>query len=234
MNAEYFALQSIKQADLCAFRKRAVMTTHIDLKQIEEKTRASYFEDGFADIGMGLAVLALSLLNSVLFSDSKAAVLLCQFFFLVALVTPAIARRYITYPRMGQVKLRSTLSGNRGRILLFVTCFATGLVSLEVGLASYHDLLEMPNLAGAALMGAGWLLLFGTVGYFARYRLMYAYGLLMAISWALNGSVDNPAGQIMMYASVALMVAIGLARTIRFFRKYQKARVEDMNANGPG
>ncbi len=210
------------------------MTTKIDLKQIEKKTRASYYEDGFADIGMGLAVLGISLWLSLWASDYKGDFWWCFwcFFFIAGMVTPLIARRYITYPRTGQVKLRWMPSGNPGRKVLYVTCLVIALLFIYVGLASYH-LIDIPDVAGGVIIGIGWLLFFGALGYFTGIRLMYAYGLLMAVSAALARSMDSPAGEIMMYASGALMVVIGLARTIRFLRKYPKASVEDVDANRP-
>ena len=84
------------------------MTTHIDLKQIEEKTRTSYFEDGFWDIGVGFMVVAFNLWFPTWTSSRGEALWYFAFlFFLMAsMLTPMIARRYITYPRTGQAKLR--------------------------------------------------------------------------------------------------------------------------------
>jgi hypothetical protein len=209
------------------------MTTNIDLKQIEEKTRASYFEDGLWDIGVGLTVLAISLLVSLWFSAGEAA---SWWWFLLPpaiAAMPAIARRYITYPRTGQVKLHWLPSGNRRRKILYVTCVVIEILLISVGLASY-DLIGIPDVAGGVIMGTGWLLFFGTFGYFWGYRLAYAYGLLMGISAALARSVDSPAGEIMVCACGALMVVIGLARTIRFFHKYPKPSMEDAETNARG
>lgn len=208
------------------------MTTGIHLKQIEEKTRASYFEDGFWDIGVGLAVLAIGLLVSLWFSAGEVAPWWWHFLPPAIIATPAIARRYITYPRMGQVKLRWMPSGNLRGKLLYVFCVAVAFLFAFGGLF-WYAIIERPDATAGVVAGTGWLLFFGTFGHFWRYRLTYAYGLLVAVSAALAISIDNPAGVIMMCGSGGLMVVIGLARTIRFLRKYPRASVEDVDANRP-
>ena len=115
---------------------------------------------------------------------------------------------------------------------MYVTCIVIAILCICVGLLSY-DLIEIPDIAASVIMGGGWLLFFGAFGYFWGYRLTYAYALLTAVSSALARSMDSPAGEIMMGACGALIVAIGLVRTIRFLRKYPKASVEDVDANRP-
>lgn len=217
------------------------MTTEIDLKQIEEKTRASYFEDGFWDIGIGIYVVAIGFWVSRWASGLDAAsqfvraswVFLWWFLLTAGVAGPAIARRYITRPRMGQVKLRWMPSGSRSRKALYVTCLVISFLLISVGLASY-DLIEIPDAAAGAIVGGGWLLFFGSFGCLWKYRLAYGFGLLMSVSAALHRSMDIQAGEIMMYSTGTLIAVIGLTKTVRFLRKYPKASVEDVDANQPG
>ncbi|PXF61074.1 MAG: hypothetical protein C4B59_05805 [Candidatus Methanogaster sp.] len=75
------------------------MTRAIDLKELEKKAWTSIFEDGIADIGLGLLLTVATICQ--IFNESS---LYLYSLFIVPALFIIIAKRYITAPRMGVVK----------------------------------------------------------------------------------------------------------------------------------
>jgi hypothetical protein len=221
--AKYFAAQSMNtRATFAEFRRCAIMTTPLDLEQIEKKTWASFYEDGFSDIGVGFIMLSLAFLfcYGTAFSASL----------FIGMLVPPIGRRFITYPRMGRVKLRSMRPWRRRKGFIWIFCLVIAFAFLFIVVPD-PPYLGIPSIVAGLIMGIAFLVFFGAFAYYSEQRRMYAYGLLMGISMVLTKSMDNPADQIILYASCVLMVLIGLVMTARFLRKYPKPAIEDMDTS---
>lgn len=219
----------------------------INLDQIEKKTWASHFEDGFWDIGTGFWILGFGL-----WIIYEAPFLLWPFCFVI-LILPPIGKKFITYPRTGRVKLGSRLSGKPRKMIISISCLVIGLLMVVTPMAlpfstdpigfefeAPNDVygftvtppyIELSDMVSGLIMGLGCFLILGSIAYTSGVKREYAYGLLMAVSVGLDKWIDGPEGKIMILASGIFIVLIGLTYTVIFLRKYPRLAIEDMAVN---
>lgn len=99
------------------------MMTAISLKEIERRAYRSTFEDGLYDIPFGLIFMIIGWLPVLeLLGVSR---YLGYLLFIVPLVIPPIAKRYVTIPRLGSVEFGRTRK-RRSKFLLL----AAGIILL--------------------------------------------------------------------------------------------------------
>lgn len=97
------------------------MSQNLDLKQIERNVYTSFHQDGLIDLFLGFIML-VSILSSTLdasgVSDSVRIVIYLPLMVILGPVLYMLGKRYITFPRMGYVKLGSKQKRKR-RIVIF-------------------------------------------------------------------------------------------------------------------
>jgi hypothetical protein len=97
------------------------MPQNIDLKAIEKKVFTSFHQDGLIDLFLGFIML-VSILSSTLdasgVSDSVRIIIYLPLMVVLGPVLYMLGKRYITFPRMGYVKLGSKQKRKR-RIVIF-------------------------------------------------------------------------------------------------------------------
>jgi len=97
------------------------MSQNIDLKALEKKVFTSFHQDGLIDLFLGFMML-ISILSSTLdasgVSDSVRIVIYLPLMVILGPVLYVLGKKYLTFPRMGYVKLGSKQSRKR-RIIVF-------------------------------------------------------------------------------------------------------------------
>jgi hypothetical protein len=112
------------------------MSQNIDLKAIEKKVFTSFHQDGLIDLFLGFIML-VSILSSTLdargVSDSVRIVIYAPLMVVLGPVIYMLGKRYITFPRMGYVKLGSKQKRKR-RIVIFsiITAVLLTLIVLTI------------------------------------------------------------------------------------------------------
>jgi hypothetical protein len=195
------------------------------LKEIERRAYRSTFEDGIYDIQFGLLFLVfawIAILEAIGISR-----FIGYSLFVIPLIFPWLAKRYITIPRMGSVEFGSKRKSKRRLSLLI------GAIII---------LLTLPliiMIAGQSIEGqTGWLLIamfampvFVIAVYFMDFPRLWIYAALLIAgvleSELLLGCVDTPYNTLISFGIPGVIILlIGLALLIRFVRKHPRPDLE--------
>ncbi len=196
------------------------MSEKINLKVIERKAWASYFEDGLLDILIG-AMLLIGGIRSI-----------TDYVWYTLLILPLIlvlplGKSFITTPRLGHVKFGPARKLKQTRVIIVLTISVLATVALlmlpKSGFALPPKILISP-------MMAGWIaVVFGVLAYYLDFWRLFAYGLLFAISEVLSGLFGGYIGAMAQTISGIAVLLIGLFVLARFLRKYPQP-VEAMSS----
>lgn len=205
------------------------MSEKLNLKELERKAWRSFYDDGLWDIYLGLLLGLMGasglLDRSGLTEDAGMAI----YIGLLVLVMLAFwaAKRFITVPRIGQVKFGRERKVRRFKTaLVLFASVVFGLVVMLLATAARQN--TAPDFPWQALMPALWalnmLVVFGAMGYFLDYERLYFIGLMYAITIPLNEILITLAeiriGPYLFFVCGLLIVAVGIFFLIRFLRKY--------------
>ncbi|MCU0644704.1 MAG: hypothetical protein MUC94_10635 [bacterium] len=97
------------------------MSQHLDLKPIEKKIYVSFHQDGLIDLFLGFLMLVAILSSTLDTSGVADAVRIAIYAPLMVIIGPGLymlGKKYITFPRLGYVKLGSKQKRKR-RIVIF-------------------------------------------------------------------------------------------------------------------
>ncbi len=213
------------------------MTRAIDLKELEKKAWTSTFEDGIADIGLGLVFLATTICQ--IFNENSP--YLYPLFIVPALFI-IIAKRYITAPRMGLVKFSKERNRKTNRFIFITTILLIFLVTLTLTAGKWFlpelSITQVINNNGAIIVGAIVFIIPCSVAYVLNWDRMYLYAILYTLSFALNEITIADTGVIASGAyawliSGMLITVVGVAYLVRFLRRYPlpEKEVSDVNTN---
>ncbi|MBU7019023.1 MAG: hypothetical protein HXS44_16050 [Theionarchaea archaeon] len=182
---------------------------NINLKELERKAFASYFEDGLWDIFLGIFMAGMgirSLTDNVVFTLLAMAGIPILF----------LGKKAITLPRIGYVKFSQTRKDKQMKVMwiLIVSVIATLLLlSLIVSRQS-------PSVLIATLMGISFAGVLCVIAYYMDFRRLYLYGILFGITVWLTEVFGSPAGPLASTISGGIALSIGLIQFIRFLHKY--------------
>ena len=196
------------------------MTQEVDLKQMERRAWAAYFDDGLTDLYSGFMLLGLGL-----------AILTDHIWWLaLMLVGTAVlwARKRITYSRMGHVRYSPQREARTKRartaagiaiaatlllgVVLFALMWTNSLPQwLEAWLADY--LLATLAVIVGAIMALG--------AYLMGVARFYAYAALVFVAFVAGHLLSTSAGLPVTIAA-GLIVLCGLGVLFRFLRTYPK------------
>ena len=205
------------------------MSTIPDLKRIERQAFRSTYQDGLWDITMGLIIIGMSLYMYHPESGYSAMNWIAfTFTFLLANGVYWLGKRFITQPRLGQVRF-GAMRKRRGMVLAIILGGVVLVQVLLVGLSIWG--LRNPTVT-ENLLGADAdleLLLVATLGslfvgppmiliaYFNDYPRGYYIAVLMALAVFLLILTNQP-----IYGLVigALIVIPGVVHLVRFIKQY--------------
>ncbi len=202
------------------------MSELINLQEIEKKAWKSFFQDGIWDIYLGLLLLAFAVgafmgtlgVNDTLRITAYIGVELIAFAWLI------IGKRYITIPRLGQVKF----SNRRRKKRLWVS-FLLGLSVLAGLIVYYLTARKTATLINAQTMPIIWaincIIVFGGMAYFLDFDRLYLIGLLYALTvpfdqYVLTRLSDANLGYLAFGIPALIVLAIGITIFIRFLKQY--------------
>jgi hypothetical protein len=207
------------------------MSTQLDLKEIERKAFRSTYEDGLWDIYFGLIVICMSIfIYRPASGYSPMNIILALLAMFVAYSLFWAAKKYITVPRMGQVRFGDIRRKKKTTMAMFLSfvvlaqLIILGLTTLgwlnpDVGAGVNHflksqDLMDLT----VALIGS----LFVVVGitltaYFSDFPRGYFIAAMMALAVFLMIYLNQPVYPILIGA---LMIIPGAVLFFRFLKKY--------------
>jgi hypothetical protein len=207
------------------------MTTQLDLKQIERKAFRSTYQDGLWDIYYGLIVICMAVfIYRPVGGYSPVNIVLAVCAMSAAYSLFWAAKKFITLPRMGQVrfgeprkKRRLTLAILLGVVVLVQVAFILLQVYAwdhpEMGdkinrFLNDRDLMTLAVASLAALfVGPGMLL----VAYFQDFTRGYYIAILMALAVFLMVYLNRPVYPVIIGGVIAL---VGLFLLMRFLKAY--------------
>ena len=207
------------------------MSTQLNLKEIERKAFRSTYQDGLWDIYLGLVVVCMSLfLYRPANGYSPVNLVLLGLAFILAYGIFWAGKRFITLPRMGQVRFgparkrkKTTLTITLG-LLVLIQVIVLGLttqawldpeVSAKVNtFLKTRDLMDLAvAVLGSFFVGTGIIL----PAYFSDFPRGYYIALMMSLAVFLMIFLNQPVYPIIIGG---LIVLPGLALFVRFLKTY--------------
>jgi hypothetical protein len=207
------------------------MSTQLNLKEIERKAFRSTYEDGLWDIYFGLIVICMSIfIYRPASGYSPMNIVLAVLAMSVAYSLFWAGKKYITLPRMGQVrfgdirKKKKTTMAVFLSVVVLVQLILLGLTTLgwldpEVsvrvnGFLKSRDLMDLTvALIGSLIVVSGMTL----TAYFSDFPRGYFIAAMMALAVFLMIYLNQPAYPILIGA---LMIIPGTVLFFRFLKKY--------------
>lgn len=207
------------------------MSTQLDLKEIERKAFRSTYEDGLWDIYFGLIVICMSIfIYRPASGYSPMNIILALLAMSVAYSLFWAAKKYITVPRMGQVRFGDIRKKKKTTMAVFlsfvvlVQLILLGLTTLgwldpEVsvrvnGFLKSRDLMDLTvALIGSLIVVSGMTL----TAYFSDFPRGYFIAAMMALAVFLMIYLNQPAYPILLGA---LMIIPGTVLFFRFLKRY--------------
>jgi hypothetical protein len=202
----------------------------LNLKELERKAWRSSFQDGILDITLGLVLfsMALSALLELRFEAGDRLLHYAIYFgfILATLAFQWAAKRYITVPRIGQVKFGSGRQVRKKKtIQVLIASVVLGLalmVSLPALQGKFSAIL-IPSIIFPIIFVLNVLIVFGLMAYYMDFPRLYLIALLFALPFPLNElarGYGRPDLTFYAFAVPALVViGIGVVYLIRFIRE---------------
>jgi hypothetical protein len=213
------------------------MTNHLNLKEVERKAFRATYQDGLWDLYFGVIVICMSIFVYHPASGySLLNIILAMSAIGVAYTLFWAGKKFITLPRMGQVKF----GAQRKRRKLIMAIVLSGVVLVQVLFflltllvwanpewsARYKSLLPDRDImdlivasVGALMVGPSMIL----VAYFRDFPRGYFIAIMIAIAVFLMIYLNQPVYPII----IGLLIALpGLVLFMRFLKKYPLHREE--------
>ncbi len=199
----------------------------LNLKEIERRAYRSTFQDGLWDIYLGLVFtnFALGALLDRLELSEGPRMALTLGYFAIIMVLFIGAKRYVTMPRMGQVRFgpQRKRKLNKARIVLG----ASVLLGLAAFLSAGADVAPSVD-ALVIIFAANILIVLGATAYFMDYERLYLWAILFALSLPVGeilkeyADLSDPA--LVFFVSGGIATVTGALLFIRFLRDYPISR----------
>jgi len=213
------------------------MSTKINLKEIERKAFLSTYQDGLWDLYWGIIVMCMSIfIYHPASGYSPRNLILLLVVFVVAYGLFFAGKRFITLPRMGQVRfgaIRKRKARTLAIILGVFVLLQVGLVGITTrgwGNLALGDKLNLLLPEGAStlpLVAAIGSLMVGismiVIAYFSDFLRGYYIAILMALAVFLMILLNQPVYPVVIGG---LIILPGLVLFVRFLKTYPLRREE--------
>lgn len=225
------------------------MSQHFDLKPIEKKIYVSFHQDGLIDLFLGFLML-VSILSSTLDASGVAdAVRIAIYAPLMVIIGPGLymlGKKYITFPRLGYVKLGSKQRRKR-RIVIFFIITAVLLTLIILKLIAGNQANNVGPVFGikaefwsSAIVTLIIMGIFSILAFVLMTPRFYLLGIIMGISEPMYTLLIHYTH--IKYISViaygvpgVLLFALGAIVLTRFVKKYPLPKPgEALNLEGVG
>ena len=206
------------------------MSANLDLKDLEKRAFRSTFQDGLWDIYLGVLLLLMGgapLVISLGLESGGWLLAVDVALVLLAVVAFWAAKKYITVPRIGQVKFgaKGKARQRRTSLVLFVSV-VVGIALLLVQLAARGGRADwaLSDLLIPGVWVVNVLVVFGLAAYFMGFERLYLYGILYAVPvplWLTSHRwTDIDLGVAAFAVPAGIMILIGAVSFVRFLRDY--------------
>ena len=213
------------------------MTTQLDLKEIERKAFRSTYQDGLLDMQFGLIIVGMSIFVYRPESGySVMNIILMLGTYVLANLLFWLGKKFVTLPRMGQVKFGETRKKRNRTMIIVLSCFVVlQVVLLALTVLGWLDpqvaqkvnaYLKDRNimdlvvaLVGALIVSIGMLL----VAYFTDFTRGYYIAIMMSLAVFLMIYINKPLYPILIGA---LIFIPGIVLFVRFLKQYPLHREE--------
>ena len=207
------------------------MSQNIDLKTLEKKAWQSVFQDGLWDIYLGILLMAFAVsawLDTLAMEDGlRMGIYIGVMVF--AMLVLAVGKRFITIPRMGQVRFgekRKRMRNYTRLVLLFSV--VVGLIMYWISASVYAGDIK-GILSSKWLLPLVWVLNIGIVtglaAYFMEYDRLYIIGFLYAVTVPLDFVIKTvirvDIGMYIFLVAGLIILVMGSIYLIRFVREYK-------------
>jgi hypothetical protein len=209
------------------------MAAQLDLKQIERKAFRSTYEDGLWDIYYGLVVVGMSIfIYRPEAGYSPMNIILSTLIITLSYALFWAGKKYITVPRMGQVKFGPERKQKNKKLAIILGVFVlfqvilVGLTALgwmnpqassalNSTLTKYDAGLLVVALIGSSILGISMIV----IAHYTDFPRGYYIAILMALAVFLMIYLNQP-----IYAIVIgiLIIIPGVVLFVRFLKKYPK------------
>jgi MFS family permease len=215
-----------------------MMSTQIDLKELEKKVFKSNFEDGLWDIYLGMLLMQISLSMFLYQFDLNPLLILLILVLFVGLVFAAFwaAKKYLITPRMGLVTFNEERKRKKKKVTLILSLSVLfGVIVFGLTLGLYwlavndgpRDLVQYGWMIPFGLFLVNAVVVFSLIAYFYDYTRAYLYGWFYGLAYPLNIALDEAFDIRFPWFSLtfsAIMIGIGLVLFIRFMRTHPVAQ----------
>ncbi len=186
------------------------MSENLSLKEAERRAWTLYFEDGLWDIFLGLLFLGGGLRG---LTDS----LWFYFLILAGILVFVLGRKYITLPRVGEIKFGPIRERRRRTLLILIT--VSVLLTFSLLLLPALGIVSPGPMAGL-VFAAAVPLIFMYMAYLMDFKRLYGYALMVGFIMTITEMVGREAGYWAQVVGGLIALIIGLWHLVSFVRKY--------------
>jgi hypothetical protein len=203
----------------------------MDLDKIERKVWMRFYEDGIFEIFMGVLLLLMGswrLVPEGTLDQSGAPFILIMIGLqMMAVVAFILAKRFITFPRIGRVKFGPKGKQRKRKAAIVLSgSVLVGLVLFVLGASLATGKLTLPNpdILFPSIWVANMLIVFGLLAYFTGNSRFYLVGFMYALPMPAIIALRRLAGFEVGYLAFLLpaipLLVVGGVVMARFIRKY--------------
>ncbi|MCK5650394.1 MAG: hypothetical protein KAJ42_03410 [Gemmatimonadetes bacterium] len=207
-----------------------------DLKKLERAVWIRCYEDGLIDVFLGILLLLMGsghILTESYGMSERDCIVAMVILQIVAVVAIVVAKRILTYPRIGRVKFGPKGKSRYTKTVILLTGSAVvGLVAFLVAMASRSGGLGGLNadVLLPVIYVLNMVLVFGLFAWISGVTRFFLVGVLFALPLPLAIGFKELAGIRIGYTSFAvpgaLIILMGFVVLSRFLRKYPPLREE--------
>ena len=188
------------------------MSESLNLKQLERKTWQSFQQDGLMELSLG-ALLMLSFFAGI--AGER------RFYVYIAMLLLGplllLAKRYVTVPRMGQVKFGQERKAKQRTLVVVVAVAVIVTLALLIAAMRGSSWIRESHVLFSFGLGGMIALVFMAMAYFKDFPRLYVGGLLIGTAFTVTGLLDTP---IPLLVAGAMLFVVGLTILARFVRQY--------------
>ncbi|TXT66899.1 MAG: conserved membrane protein of unknown function [Promethearchaeota archaeon] len=199
----------------------------LDLRLLEKRAFRSAFEDGLWDIFFGMIFLGLGMIWTFSFSNLIIAFIIQISINIAAVLILKLLKKFITTPRLGNVKFGKKRKKKKIRLKLILSSFV--VLNIIILFFTLNNLFKAINIEGLLLLmiiGFGFISIpFIVVAYFMDFKRLYFIAIIGGFSFFLFGILDeiieNPWSSIFSFVLIGSSIIIwGLILFYKFLKRY--------------
>jgi len=199
----------------------------IELKALEKKAFRSTYEDGLWDIFFGMIFLGLGIIWTFSFSNILIGFIIQIIINISALLLLKLLKKYITTPRLGNVKFNEKRKIKKIKLKIVLAIFV--IINIIVLILTINNLFKLIDLEGIyvlLIIGVFFVSIpFIIVAYFLDFKRLYFIAIMGGFCFFIFGILDeifgNPWSSIFSFILLGIGIIIwGLILFYKFLNTY--------------